>query len=90
MADIGIVGLDIAKSVFGIDAAGDVVVRGREAPPGLAVLCRAKAVPDRRGGLRYRPSPCAGATEARARGAADAAALCEALRQAPASVMRRH
>src|SRR5262249_36059412 len=87
------VGLDIAKSVFqvhGVDAAGEVIIRRQpEAPACSAVLSEATSLRRWHGGLCHVASLVARDRGARAYRAADAARLCEALRQAAEERCRR-
>ena len=86
MEEVAVVGIDLAKSVFqvhGVDAQGQVVVRRRLSRSKLlAFFAEAAALPDRHGDLRQRQLLGAAAHRAGPRGAADAAAVCEALREA--------
>jgi transposase len=80
------IGLDIAKSVFqvhGIDAEGKVIIRRQlKRRYVLAFFREATAVPGRDRSLRYIALLVARAQKAWPYRAADAAGLCEALRQA--------
>ena len=86
MQTVTTIGLDIAKSVFqvhGVDAEGKVLIRRQlEAPLRPGVLSEAFPVPRWYRGLRHVASLVARTHGARAYRAADAAGLCEALRQA--------
>ena len=84
--EITTIGLDLAKQVFqvhGVDEAGHVVV---QAPPparsGHHLLRLAAILPDRHGSLRHRALLGARAALAGTRGAPDAAAVRQGLRQA--------
>ena len=86
MADIRVIGLDIAKSVFqlhGVDAGG--ATRAAEAADAgalVGVLCQATALSDRDRGLRILALLGPRADRAGPRGKTDASAICEALCQA--------
>ena len=83
--EITTVGLDLAKNVFQVHAIGStggVVVRRSLAGSGDPVLQQAPAVSHRHGGVRHEPSLGARAGRSRSRGAADAAGLRQALREA--------
>ena len=86
MQTITTIGLDIAKSVFqvhGVDAEGQVVIRRQlKRRYVLAFFQKLPAVPGRHRSLRLVASLVARAQGARPHGAADAAGLREALRQA--------
>ena len=86
MQTVTTIGLDIAKSVFqvhGIDAEGKVLIRRQlKRRYVLAFFQKLSAVPRWYRGLRHVASLVARAQGARAYRAADAAGLCEALRQA--------
>ena len=80
------IGLDIAKSVFqvhGVDAVGAIIVAPTsDAREGAVVLREASSLPSRPGGLRHGALLGPRAQKAWPRCAADAAELCEALREA--------
>ena len=85
MQTITTIGFDIAKSVFqvhGVDATGQVVVRRQLKSPRPGVLSAAATVPGWHRGLRLVTPLVARAPGAGSHGAADAAGLREALRQA--------
>ena len=86
MTKISTIGLDLAKNVFqvhGVDASGEVVLR-RQLRRGAVekFFAAAAALPGGHGSLRQRASLGAGDRRLWPRGAADAAGLCEALREA--------
>ena len=87
MQAITTIGLDIAKSVFqvhGVDAEGNVVLRRQLKRRYVSgILPEAAAVPGWHRSLRLVASLVARTPGARPHGSADAAGLCEALRQAP-------
>ena len=86
MQTVTTIGLDIAKSVFqvhGVDAAGQVVIRRQlKRRHVLAFFQKLPAMPDWHRGLRVIALLVTRAPSTRPFGAADAAGLREALRQA--------
>ena len=79
------IGLDIAKSVFqvhGVDAVGAIIVRRRLTRGKVLSFFETSSLPSRPGGLRHGALLGPRAQLAWPRCAADAAELCEALREA--------
>ena len=88
MQAVTTIGFDIAKSVFqvhSVDTVGQVIIRRQlvEAPAGHSVFPEAARVPGRHRGVRLISLLVARAAGAWAQRAANAAGLCEAVRQAP-------
>jgi transposase len=86
MEQISTIGIDIAKTVFqvhGIDGSGEPVVRRQlRRRQVLSFFCKTARLSYWHGSLRHITPLGARACEAGPRGAADATALCEALREA--------
>ena len=85
MQAVTTIGFDIAKSVFhvhGVDTVGQVYSPAVEAPAGHRVFPEAAGLPGRHRGVRLISLLVARAAGAWAQRAANAAGLCEAVRQA--------
>ncbi len=86
MGEITTIGFDLAKSVLQVHAVGvdgkTVLRRQLRRSQMQACFCQALALPDRHGGLCRCAFLGAGTGRSRARAAADAAMLCQTLRQA--------
>ena len=87
MQAVTTIGFDIAKSVFqvhGVDTVGQVIIRRQlKRRQVIAFFPEAAGVPGRHRGVRLISSLVARAAGAWAQRAANAAGLCEAVRQAP-------